>query len=85
MDYFHIHFVPKKAKQLDRIVSLALHGRGNNPGELTAWSAYNGVTEWTSHFRTPSASVSARQKSLWFGTSAGTNRKALELALALAS
>lgn len=77
--------VPRKAKQLDRIVSLALHGRGQSPGELTLWSAYNGVTEWVSHFRQPSATPDKRLKSIYFGASRDTNETALAHALTLAS
>jgi len=71
------------ANQFDRIFYLALHGKGQSRSELTAWSAYNGVTEWTSHFR--QKNVEARKKSVWFGASAETNKRALTLASQLAS
>lgn len=73
----------RKARSFDRIIRNALYGRGQSASELTAWSAYNGVTEWTTHSRQSDAK--ARQKSVWFGASAETNRKALGLALAIAS
>lgn len=69
--------------QFDKIIRCALYGKGNSRSELTAWSAFNGVTEWTSHYRQSSAD--ARRKSVWFGASATTNAKALDLALELAS
>ncbi len=73
----------RKGAALDRVMRLARYGRGQSPGELTAWAAYNGVTEWTSHYRQSKAE--ARQKSVWFGASEATNRKALELAVQLAA
>lgn len=75
-------FSKRVLNQFDRICHLALHGRGQSASELTLWSAYNGVTEWTSHFRQKSRED--RQKSVWFGASASTNSKALELALTIA-
>ena len=74
---------PRIASQFDKVMRLALYGRGQSASELTAWSAYNGLTEWTSHYRQTSAD--ARRKSLWFGTSAETNRRGLALALQLAT
>lgn len=74
---------PRIANQFDRVLRLALYGRGQSAGELTAWSALNGVTEWTTHYRQRTAAE--REKSVWFGSSAGTNSRALELALQLAT
>lgn len=71
----------RTVNQFEKIVMLAFHGKGQNPKELTAWSAYNGVTEWTSHFR--QSDKNTRLKSVWFGASQKTNSKALELALAI--
>jgi phage/plasmid-like protein (TIGR03299 family) len=68
--------------QLRRIVQLALGGRGA-PRELTAWSAYQGLTAWISHER--QKNHAKRLESLWFGDSAKMNARAYELALALAS
>jgi hypothetical protein len=78
-------FSTRIMNQYDRIVNLAVYGKGQPQSvkDLTAWNAYNGVTEWTSHFR--QAEAADRQKSVWFGASATTNQQALELALALAS
>lgn len=75
-------FSTRVLNQFDHICRLALHGRGQSASELTLWSAYNGVTEWTSHFRQKSSDD--RKKSVWFGASAATNSKALELALTIA-
>lgn len=69
--------------QWEAITNLAVYGKGQSNGELTAWSAYNGVTEWLSHKR--QADANKRQNSLWFGSSAEMNQKALQLAFALAS
>ncbi len=77
-------FSSRLMNQYDRVINLAVYGKGN-PGRLadvTLWNAYNGVTEWTSHYRQKSADD--RNKSVWFGASAATNSKALELALTLA-
>lgn len=78
-------FSTRILNQYDRIFTLAIHGKGQSGSvnDLTAWNAYNGVTEWTSHFRQKEAED--RQKSVWFGASEKTNREALQLALSLAS
>jgi len=75
-------FSTRILNQYDQICRLALNGKGNSPSELTLWSAYNGVTEWTSHYRQKSRED--RKASVWFGASAKTNREALELALTIA-
>jgi phage/plasmid-like protein (TIGR03299 family) len=75
-------FSTRTLNQYDRICQLALRGKGQSPGELTLWSAYNGVTEWTSHYR--QTDREARKASVWFGASATTNSKALDLALSIA-
>lgn len=72
----------QKRNQLQRIVELALYGKGQT-GELTAWTAYQGLTEWISHERSKKADK--RLQSLWFGSSAELNAKAFASALALAS
>lgn len=64
---------------------LAECGTGNNlPGVRgTLWGAYNGVTEYLSY-----GAGSNREKrldSLWFGSGAERNKKALDAALAMAS
>lgn len=68
--------------QVDRVCQLAEGGRGQD-GRLTCWSGYQGVTEWLSHERTKDAAK--RLDSLWFGASATTNQRALELAIQLAA
>jgi phage/plasmid-like protein (TIGR03299 family) len=67
------------------IIHRAEYGIGNNiPGVRgTAWSAYNAVTEHLTHVR--GSDRDARLNSLWFGSSADVSKRALELALAMAS
>jgi phage/plasmid-like protein (TIGR03299 family) len=69
---------------MGEIVGLAEAGRGNNLPSIrgTYWSAYNGVSEWLTHNR--GRSDDNRLNSLWFGESALTNRRALEVALDMA-
>lgn len=59
-------------------------GLGNDTPLIrgTLWAAYNGVTEslgWKGR------SADKRMNSLWFGSAADTNRRALEVALSMAS
>jgi phage/plasmid-like protein (TIGR03299 family) len=54
-----------------------------NPGRSTFWKAMNCYTEYLNY--SYGRNVSSRLNSLWFGTSANDNRKALELALQLAA
>lgn len=58
----------------DRVMRLA---RGN-----TAWDAFNAVTEFTTHLR---GSNDNRLGSVWFGSGAQINNKALELAKQMAA
>ena len=67
------------------IVGLAEAGRGNELPSVsgTLWTAYNGVAEWLGYRR--GNSQGNRLNSLWFGDSAGLNRRALEAALEMAA
>lgn len=70
---------------LDDCCKLFEIGKGNDlPGVRgTVWAAYNGVTEYLGTLR--AGSDDNRLNSLWFGDSARMNKRALELALALAA
>jgi phage/plasmid-like protein (TIGR03299 family) len=59
-------------------------GRGAElPGVRgTLWGAYNAVTEYLGYVR--GTNQDTRLSSLWFGESARTNQRALEIALAMA-
>jgi phage/plasmid-like protein (TIGR03299 family) len=67
---------------VDAIVERAFHQdpRGRQtPGEtVSAWDAYNGVTEWLTWER--GRTQDTRINSLWYGDSAKLNSRALELA-----
>jgi phage/plasmid-like protein (TIGR03299 family) len=66
---------------LDNVVSLALHGVGNDG--RTAWSAYNGVTQYLTHEYGRNAD--SRLRANWYGEAKRVNDRALTLALQLAS
>lgn len=70
----------RSANTVRDIVGLAIGGIGQD-GSRTAWSAYNGVTEWLSH--RAGRSANNRLASVWTGTGANMNARALELALQL--
>lgn len=74
-------FSKRKLETYNQLIHLALGGLGND--ELSAWTAYNGVTEWTSHHK--GKTQADRLKSVWFGDSAAINQRALGLALAMAT
>lgn len=63
-------------------IEYAEKGRGN-AGELSAWTAYNGVTEYLAWAagKTPDT----RYTSLWYGDAARLNSQALDAAVQLAS
>jgi phage/plasmid-like protein (TIGR03299 family) len=67
------------------IIHRAEYGTGNDATGVrgTLWAAYNGVTEHLTHAR--GSDRDARLNSLWFGSSADVSKRALELALAMAS
>lgn len=54
----------------------------NIPGVAgTLWAAYNGITRWLSHTRGKDAAI--RVESTWFGEAQKTNKRAVDVALAL--
>jgi phage/plasmid-like protein (TIGR03299 family) len=69
--------------QIDEIVTLFDHGRGNNMLGVrgTVWAAYNAVTEYLTHAN--GSDADKRYSSLWFGTNAVRNSTALAEALKL--
>jgi phage/plasmid-like protein (TIGR03299 family) len=84
---FHIESKQLNGQQrriLESCFRLFEEGRGAElPGVRgTLWSAYNSVTEFLSYDRGKSSDT--RLTSLWFGESARTNQRALEIALAMA-
>lgn len=70
---------------MEGIVDLAEAGRGNALPSVsgTLWTAYNGVAEWLGYQR--GNSQGNRLNSLWFGDGACLNRRALEIAVAMAA
>ena len=66
---------------LDNVVALALTGVGNDG--RTAWSAYNGVTQYLTHEYGRNAD--SRLRANWYGEAKRVNDRALTLALQLAS
>lgn len=76
---------PQLRNTLADILKRAEQGMGNDmPGVRgTLWAAYNGVTESLSHRLT--SNTDRRLNSLWFSTGAQINRRALEIALGMAS
>lgn len=67
------------------VIRLFEGGRGNNaPGVAgTVWAAYNAVTEYMQY--EAGRNEGSRLNSLWFGTNAGRNKKALESAVLIAT
>ena len=73
----------RKRNAIDRIVNLAINGKGQD-GSITAWSAYNGVTEYVTHV----AGSDAQKRllsNMGNGTYAAMNKRALDLALQLSA
>lgn len=66
--------------KVEKIVNLCLSGAGNDG--RTAWSAYNGVTDYLTH--SFGRSAGSRLNSAWYGESKRLNDRAFELALQLA-
>lgn len=66
---------------LDNVVALAVSGVGNDG--RTAWSAYNGVTQYLTHEYGRNAD--SRLRANWYGEAKRVNDRALTLALQLAS
>ncbi|MGE3243317.1 MAG: DUF932 domain-containing protein [Pirellulales bacterium] len=66
---------------LENVVGLCLHGVGNDG--RTAWSAYNGVTQYVTHAYGRNAD--SRLRAAWYGESKRINDRAFAVALQLAS
>lgn len=66
----------KKLNQIEKIVSLAFNGKGNNGATL--WDAVNGVTDYYSHHA--GHNPATRLESTWFGSNAKTIEKAFAIA-----
>lgn len=66
------------------MIDLAETGKGNNlpPVRGTLWASFNGITQYLAYNR--GTSQESRLDSLWYGSSAALNKKALDVALALA-
>jgi phage/plasmid-like protein (TIGR03299 family) len=75
---------PTGERVANRVIELVETGRGSGIYGVrgTAWGAYNAVTQYLTHDRGNDAD--RRTDSLWFGNGASLNRKALDMALALA-
>ena len=73
------------ANMMADVLRLCEGGRGNATPAVrgTLWAAYNGVTEFLG--TAAGRNQDSRLNSLWFGESANANRRALELALAMAA
>lgn len=73
------------ARVMGRITELFENGRGNDlPGvKGTMWAAYNAVTEYLQYER--GNNESTRLDSLWFGQAATMNKKALKVAVEMAT
>lgn len=71
------------SRVLSDIIPLFEKGRGNDMPEIrgTYWSAYNAVTEYLQYNR--GATNESRMDSMWFGSSAQLNKKALDTAVTL--
>lgn len=76
-----LKLTPQEQTKIDEIERLALFGRGQDGRELTAWGAYNGVTEYLAW--NAGRSNDTRTQSLWFGQGQTMSQQALTLALAL--
>lgn len=73
------------SRVLSDIIPLFEKGRGNDMQEIrgTYWAAYNAVNEYLQYERGETAE--GRIDSLWYGSSAQLNKKALDTALILAA
>jgi phage/plasmid-like protein (TIGR03299 family) len=70
-------------KLIPAITHLFEHGRGSDLAGPTCWGAYNAVSEYLNYFR--GKSQDSTLDSLWYGDSAGVNKRALEVALEMAA
>lgn len=73
----------RSVNRVKEISDLAYNGIGSDLAAGTWWGAYNSVTEFLSH--KAGRNADNRYTSLWFGASADTNKRALDLALAAAN
>lgn len=66
------------------MIDLAETGKGNDLPSVrgTLWASFNGITEYLAYER--GNSKESRLESLWFGSSAAMNKKALDVALSMA-
>jgi phage/plasmid-like protein (TIGR03299 family) len=71
------------AKLIPAVIHLFEHGRGSDLAGPTCWGAYNAVTEYLNYFRGKTQDNTLN--SLWYGDSAVVNKKALDVALAMAA
>ncbi len=67
---------------IEQIIGLCESGMGNK-GPTNWWLTYNGITQYLNHHK--GRTVSNRLNNLWFGIGAMENKKALDLALAMAN
>jgi phage/plasmid-like protein (TIGR03299 family) len=67
-----------------KMIDLAETGRGNDLPSVrgSLWASFNGVTQYLAYDR--GSNKESRLDSLWFGDSANLNKKALDVALAMA-
>lgn len=75
----------QQTKMLDTVFQLFEKGKGNDTAGVkgTYWAAYNGITEYINWER--GNTQDSRLTSLWFGASAATNQRALEIAFDMAT
>jgi len=86
MDKDEVEMSTRKENQLEDLLGLFDHGRGNELPEVrhSLWSAYNACTEYSDHFRSvKNDSPSNRLKSIWFGSGADFKMEAYNTALAM--
>lgn len=72
---------PRASNVVDRVVELALHGKGSEFARGTAWAAYNGLTDYLSH--EAGRTDETRVDSILHGEAAAKSARALDAALAL--
>lgn len=74
----------KSSRVLDNVQRLFETGRGSDMAGVrgTLWGAYNAITEYLQYER--GTSEAGRLNEMWFGASAATSKKALEVAMFMA-
>ncbi len=73
----------KSTKIIPAVSLLFEHGRGSDVAGKTLWGAYNAVNEYLNYGRGKTQDNTLN--SLWFGSSADINRRALQIALKMAA